>query len=119
MRPSFSAYVYTCLEVPAKRQGRQHASLKCFALSHGITRYFACRVPSNTAEWSGVTRREEAMWRRFLGLAAMPGALVLVAYKVLRESPRYLSVVGNHDEAVKVRMGRCGLFGDGFQFALR
>ena len=49
----------------------------------------------------------------------MPGALVLVAYKVLRESPRYLSVVGNHDEAVKVRMGRCGLFGDGFQFALR
>ena len=43
------------------------------------------------------------MWRWFLGLAAIPGAVCLVAYKILPESPRYLSVVGRHDEAVKVR----------------
>lgn len=48
-------------------------------------------------------RQEEAMWRWFLGLSAVPGAMVLVAYRLLPESPRYLSAVGRHDEAVKVR----------------
>lgn len=51
----------------------------------------------------GMIRREEAMWRWFLGLSAVPGAMVLVAYRLLPESPRYLSVVGRHDGAVKVR----------------
>ena len=46
--------------------------------------------------------QEEEMWRLFLGLSAIPGAMVLVAYKLLPESPRYLSVVGRHGEAVKV-----------------
>ena len=47
------------------------------------------------------------MWRWFLGLAAIPGTISLVAYKILPESPRYLSVVGRHDEAVKVRHFYC------------
>ena len=47
-------------------------------------------------------RREEEMWRWFLGLASVPGVIVLVAYCFLPESPRFLSVVGRHDEAVKV-----------------
>lgn len=29
--------------------------------------------------------------------------MVFVAYRLLPESPRYLSAVGRHDEAVKVR----------------
>lgn len=44
------------------------------------------------------------MWRWLLGLAAMPAAMALVTYRMIPESPRYLSVVGKHDEAVKVRV---------------
>ena len=46
--------------------------------------------------------KEEVMWRLFLGLSAIPGAMVLVACKRLPESLRYLSVVGSHGGAVKV-----------------
>ena len=49
--------------------------------------------------------REEEMWRWFLGLASAPGAMVLGVYFFLPESPRFLSVVGRHEEAVKVRGG--------------
>ncbi|CAN0494789.1 unnamed protein product [Scytosiphon promiscuus] len=42
------------------------------------------------------------MWRWFLGLASIPGVMVLAAFFFLPESPRFLSVVGRHDEAVKV-----------------
>lgn len=33
----------------------------------------------------------------------MPSAIVTVAYRVLPESPRFLSIMGRHDEAVLVR----------------
>ncbi|CAM9707857.1 unnamed protein product [Pylaiella littoralis] len=46
--------------------------------------------------------QEEAMWRWFLGLAALPSAMVAVAYKFLPESPRFLQVMGRHDEARQV-----------------
>eukprot|EP00903_Cladosiphon_okamuranus_P008140 g7839.t1 len=46
--------------------------------------------------------QEEAMWRWFLGIAALPSAMVAVAYRVLPESPRFLQVMGRHDEAMKV-----------------
>ena len=51
---------------------------------------------------SGVIRREEATWRWFLGVAAVPVLLVLFSYRCLPESPRYLSVVGRHEDAGKV-----------------
>lgn len=46
--------------------------------------------------------REEAMWRGFLGVAAVPALVVLLFSRYLPESPRYLSVVGRHDDAGKV-----------------
>ncbi|CAN0067204.1 unnamed protein product [Scytosiphon promiscuus] len=45
---------------------------------------------------------EEAMWRWFLGLAAVPAAMVAVAYHLLPESPRFLQVMGRHEEAMQV-----------------
>lgn len=56
------------------------------------------------------------MWRWFLGLAALPSAMVAVAYKCLPESPRFLQVTGRHDEAMQVsERERCrmGLFAFG------
>lgn len=49
-------------------------------------------------------RQEEAMWRWFLGLAALPSAMVAIAHKFLPESPRFLHVTGRHDEAMQVRL---------------
>ncbi|CAN0270993.1 unnamed protein product, partial [Ectocarpus sp. 8 AP-2014] len=46
--------------------------------------------------------KEEAMWRWFLGVAALPSAIVAVAYRLLPESPRFLQVMGRHDEAMQV-----------------
>ncbi|CAM9479814.1 unnamed protein product [Ectocarpus sp. 13 AM-2016] len=46
--------------------------------------------------------KEEAMWRWFLGFAALPSAIVAVAYRLLPESPRFLRVMGRHDEAIQV-----------------
>ncbi|CAB1101540.1 unnamed protein product [Ectocarpus sp. CCAP 1310/34] len=46
--------------------------------------------------------KEEAMWRWFLGVAALPSAIVAVAYQLLPESPRFLQVMGRHDEAIQV-----------------
>lgn len=54
-------------------------------------------VPTRT-----VVRQEEFMWRWFLGLAALPSAMVAVAYKCLPESPRFLQVTGRYDEALEV-----------------
>lgn len=51
-------------------------------------------------------RQEEMFWRWFLGLAAMPSAIVAVAYKLLPESPRYLGVMKKHDEAMQVKCHR-------------
>ncbi|CAN0092871.1 unnamed protein product [Pylaiella littoralis] len=45
---------------------------------------------------------EESMWRWFLGVAALPSAMVAVAYRLLPESPRFLQVMGRHDEALEV-----------------
>lgn len=45
------------------------------------------------------------MWRWFLGLAAVPAFMSLLAIRYLPESPRYLSVVGRHEEAGKVSGG--------------
>lgn len=42
------------------------------------------------------------MWRWFLGVAALPSAIVAVAYRLLPESPRFLQVMGRHDEALEV-----------------
>lgn len=42
------------------------------------------------------------MWRWFLGLAALPSAMVAVAYRFLPESPRFLQVMGRHGEAMQV-----------------
>ena len=39
------------------------------------------------------------MWRWFLGIAAVPACAVLLSYRHLPESPRYLSVVGKHEDA--------------------
>ncbi|CAB1098718.1 unnamed protein product [Ectocarpus sp. CCAP 1310/34] len=64
--------------------------------------------------------KEEAMWRWFLGVAALPSAIVAVAYRLLPESPRFLQVMGRHDEAMQVlehvaRMnGRLDVLGLGF-----
>ncbi|CAM9239647.1 unnamed protein product [Ectocarpus fasciculatus] len=46
--------------------------------------------------------KEEAMWRWFLGVAALPSAMVAVAYRLLPESPRFLQVMGRHEEAMQV-----------------
>ncbi|CAM9325603.1 unnamed protein product [Ectocarpus sp. 4 AP-2014] len=46
--------------------------------------------------------KEEVMWRWFLGVAALPSAIVAVAYRLLPESPRFLQVMGRHDEAIQV-----------------
>ncbi|CAM9992240.1 unnamed protein product [Ectocarpus sp. 4 AP-2014] len=46
--------------------------------------------------------QEETMWRWFLGAAALPSAMVAVAYRLLPESPRFLQVMGRHDEAMQV-----------------
>ncbi|CAM9239572.1 unnamed protein product [Ectocarpus fasciculatus] len=46
--------------------------------------------------------KEEAMWRWFFGVGALPSAIVAVAYWVLPESPRFLQVMGRHDEAMQV-----------------
>lgn len=35
-------------------------------------------------------------------MAAMPSAVVAVAYRLLPESPRFLNVMGKHDEAMQV-----------------
>ncbi|CAN0158664.1 unnamed protein product, partial [Hapterophycus canaliculatus] len=43
------------------------------------------------------------MWRWFLGLAAVPAVMVAVAYQLLPESPRFLQVMGRHDEAMQVK----------------
>ncbi|CBN77753.1 major facilitator transporter [Ectocarpus siliculosus] len=48
--------------------------------------------------------KEEAMWRWFLGVAALPSAIVAVAYRLLPESPRFLQVMGRHDEAMQMTM---------------
>ncbi|CAM9370411.1 unnamed protein product [Ascophyllum nodosum] len=45
---------------------------------------------------------QENMWRWYLGLSAAPAALVCVAYRLIPESARYLSVVGRNDEALQV-----------------
>lgn len=84
----------------------QHTSAKCVALSqrNAIRRMSSPRKPS--VKSSRVIRREGEMWRWLLALASMPGAMVLVAYRIIPESPRHLSIVGRHDEAVKVRVGR-------------
>lgn len=42
------------------------------------------------------------MWRWFLGIAAVPSAMVAIAYRLLPESPRFLQVMGRHDEAMQV-----------------
>ena len=47
-------------------------------------------------------RSQENMWRWYLGLSAAPAALVCVAYRLIPESARYLSVVGRNDEALQV-----------------
>ncbi|CAN0507807.1 unnamed protein product, partial [Scytosiphon promiscuus] len=39
-----------------------------------------------------LARRKEDIWRWFLGLASVPGVMVLAAYFFLPESPRFLSV---------------------------
>ncbi|CAN0436073.1 unnamed protein product, partial [Hapterophycus canaliculatus] len=44
------------------------------------------------------------MWRWFLGMAAIPSAMVAVAYRLLPESPRFLQVMGRHDEAMQVNV---------------
>lgn len=48
------------------------------------------------------------MWRWFLGVAALPSAMVAVAYRVLPESPRFLQVMGRHEEAMQVSAVCCG-----------
>ena len=53
-----------------------------------------------------VIREEEVMWRSVLGLSVVPGAMVLIAsWRLVPESPRFLSFVAEHDEGVKVRSG--------------
>lgn len=52
------------------------------------------------------------MWRWFLAFAALPSAMVAVAYRLLPESPRFLQVMGRHDEAMQVGVVRwccCGI----------
>lgn len=49
-------------------------------------------------------------------MAAMPSAIVAVAYKLLPESPRYLNVMKRHDEAIKVECRRLKF---GFLFSER
>ncbi|CAM9370337.1 unnamed protein product [Ascophyllum nodosum] len=46
--------------------------------------------------------QEETFWRWFLGMAALPSAVVAVAYNILPESPRFLQVMERHDEALEV-----------------
>lgn len=74
----------------------QHLSLP-HAFRRVSLRLTFCRVPEL------VGRQEESMWRWFMGVAALPSAMVAVAYKLLPESPRFLSVMGRHDEAARVR----------------
>ena len=45
-------------------------------------------------------------WRWFLGIAALPSAVVAFAYKLLPESPRFLHVMERHDEALEVKRDR-------------
>lgn len=51
-------------------------------------------------------RQHDTMWRWFIGLSAVPAIVVCFAYRVLPESPRYLSVVGRHEDAAKVGVNR-------------
>eukprot|EP00904_Undaria_pinnatifida_P013100 jgi/Undpi1/8920/HiC_scaffold_26.g11381.m1 len=45
---------------------------------------------------------EELFWRLFLGLAALPSAIVAVAHRVLPESPRFLHAMGKDGEAAQM-----------------
>lgn len=51
-------------------------------------------------------RQHHVMWRWFIGLSAVPAVAVCFVYRVLPESPRYLSVVGRHEDAAKVGVKR-------------
>lgn len=75
-----------------------HANLK----SSGVTLKHIHRFANLTFVFVD-TRPDTLFWRWFLGLSALPAAIVGVAYRLLPESPRFLSVAGRHDEAQKVK----------------
>ncbi|CAN0286451.1 unnamed protein product [Discosporangium mesarthrocarpum] len=51
---------------------------------------------------SSVIGEEQPMWRWFLGLAGLPSAVLVAAYFVIPESPRFLSVRGRHKQAMQI-----------------
>lgn len=88
-----------------RRNGAVGASSRqAHSFTSHITQRSACSLLKPLIP-SDVIRREEEMWRGFLGVAAVPALVVLLFSRYLPESPRYLSVVGRHDDAGKVRGG--------------
>ncbi|MGB0113522.1 MAG: sugar porter family MFS transporter [Ilumatobacteraceae bacterium] len=85
---SVAAPMYVAESTPAATRGRFVSGYQ-LAITIGIL----------TAQFADYVLSEDGTWRLMLGLAAIPGVLLLIVASPVPYSPRWLVSVGRHDEA--------------------